>query len=100
MSKNKAPASLTGGAGCRFEDYVAARFHLDSLAGTNSLGSGFGRITQVDWQAQDGGWLADDLYVSCEVSSTQPEIGLSIKSDRQVTKTSFPKEFVAICWSQ
>jgi hypothetical protein len=40
---------LTGGAGTRYENPVAARFLLDMLAGLNSLGSDFGRITRIDW---------------------------------------------------
>ena len=48
MAKKKAPAQLTDGAGFRYEDYVAARFLLDLLGGTNSLGPDFGRVTRVD----------------------------------------------------
>jgi len=67
MAKKKAPAQLTGGAGFRYEDYVAARFLLDLLGGTNSLGPDFGRVTRVDWQARDAGWLAEDLGISCKL---------------------------------
>ena len=59
----KAPVRLTGAAGTRYENSIAARFLVDMLAGLNSLGSEFGRITQIDWQARDAGWLADDLAV-------------------------------------
>jgi len=100
MGKKKAPAKLTGGAGFRYEDYVASRFLLDLLAGTNSLGSEFGVVTRVDWQARDTGWLADDLCISCKIPSGDRAAGLSIKSDRQVTKSGFPAEFVEICWAQ
>ncbi len=64
MAKKKAPAKVTGGAGFRYEDHVAARFLVDLLYGTNTLGHEFGRIKRVDWQARDSGWLADDLAVS------------------------------------
>jgi hypothetical protein len=67
MAKKKAPAQLTDGAGFRYEDYVAARFLLDLLGGTNSLGPDFGRVTRVDWQARDAGWLAEDLSISCKL---------------------------------
>jgi len=100
MAKKKAPAKLTSGAGFRYEDYIAARFLLDLLAGTNSLGSDFGRVTRVDWQARDAGWLADDLGISFKLPSRDRAAGLSIKSDRQVTKSDFPEEFVEICWAQ
>ena len=58
--RRKAPVRLTGGAGTRYENPVAARFLLDMLAGLNSLGADFGRITRIDWQARDAEWLADD----------------------------------------
>src|SRR5438132_9486636 len=61
MAKKEAPAALTGGAGFNYEDYVAARFLIDLLAGTSSLGVAFGRLARVDWQARDAGWLIDDL---------------------------------------
>ena len=90
---------LTGGAGTRYENPVAARFLLDTLAGLNSLGSDFGRITRIDWQARDAGWLADDLALTCEGSSGQRRsIGISIKSDQQVNTRGFPSDFVALAW--
>jgi hypothetical protein len=58
---------LTGGAGFRYKDHIAARFLLDLIRGTNGLGADFGQITSVDWQARDAGWLADDLAISCTV---------------------------------
>jgi hypothetical protein len=60
-ARRKAPVRLTGGAGIRYENPVAARLLLDMLMGSNILGADFGRITRIDWQARDAGWLADDL---------------------------------------
>ncbi|MDA8049065.1 MAG: hypothetical protein M0002_03505 [Rhodospirillales bacterium] len=92
---------LTGGAGTRYENPVAARLLLDMLAGLNSLGSSFGRITRVDWQARDAGWLADDLAVTCELPfGDRRSIGISIKSDQQVTSRGFPSDFVDLAWGQ
>jgi hypothetical protein len=98
--KQKAPVQLTGGAGFRYENPVAARFLLDMLAGTNALGAEFGRVTRVDWQARDSGWLADDLAVSCRHSSGDRTAGISIKSPQQVTRAGFPENFVAAAWAQ
>src|ERR1700726_2887972 len=99
--RRKAPVRLTGGAGTRYENSVAARFLLDMLAGLNSLGPDFGRITRVDWQARDAGWLADDLALTCEGSSGQRRsVGISIKSDQQVNTRGFPSEFVDLAWGQ
>jgi hypothetical protein len=100
MAKKKAPAKLTGGAGFCYEDCIAARFLLDLLGGTNTLGHDFGRVTRVDWQARDAGWLADDLVISCKLPNGDRAAGISIKSDRQVTKSGFPEDFIKICWAQ
>jgi hypothetical protein len=98
--KQKAPVQLTGGAGFRYENPVAARFLLDMLAGTNALGAEFGGVMHVDWQARDSGWLADDLAVSCRHSSGARTAGISIKSPQQVTRAGFPDNFVATAWAQ
>jgi hypothetical protein len=89
MAKRKAPAKLTGGAGFRYEDLVAARFFLELLGGTNALGQDFGKVARVDWQARDADWLADDLAVTSNASSGKRAAGLSIKSNRQVTALVF-----------
>jgi len=88
-ARRKAPVRLTGGAGTRYENPVAARFLLDMLAGLNSLGADFGRVTRVDWQARDAEWLADDLALTCEPSSHERRsVGISIKSDQRRTLPS------------
>jgi hypothetical protein len=100
-ARRKAPVRLTGGAGIRYENPVAARFLLDMLAGLNSLGSDFGRITRIDWQARDAGWLADDLALTCEPSSHERRsVGISIKSNQQVSTRGFPQDFVDLAWGQ
>jgi hypothetical protein len=71
------------------------------LTGSNILGADFGRITRVDWQARDAGWLADDLALTCEGSSGQRRsVGISIKSDQQVNTHGFPSDFVDLAWGQ
>jgi hypothetical protein len=100
-ARRKAPVRLTGGAGTRYENLVAARFLLDMLAGLNSLGAGFGRITRIDWQASDAEWLADDLALTCEPSSHERRfVGISIKSNKQVSLQGFPQDFVDLAWGQ
>jgi hypothetical protein len=101
VGRRKAPVGLTGGEGFGFENSVAARFLLDLLGGTNSLGIDFGRIVRVDWQARDAGWLADDLAVTFTPGLTGDRAaGLSIKCNRQVTAAGFPANFVATLWAQ
>ncbi len=96
----KAPVSLTGGRGFRFENEVAARLLLDMLGATNVLGDKFGTIARLDWQARESGWLADDLVASCETSAGPRVAALSLKSGQSVTNNGFPNEFVEIAWQQ
>lgn len=101
VGRQKAPVGLTGGEGFRFENCVAARFLVDLLGGTNSLGIDLGRIVRVDWQTRDAGWLADDLAVTFTPGpSGDRAAGISIKSDKQVTASGFPADFAKALWEQ
>src|SRR5262249_60604359 len=77
-----------------------ARFLLDLLAGTNTLGVDFGKVDRVQWQGRDLGWFADDLVVGCTTSTGKRTASIPIKSDRQVTGAGFPSDFVGIAWPQ
>lgn len=96
----KASVRLTAGMGFRNENGIAARFLVDLLAGANTLGVDFGKVNRVQWQARDLGWLADDLVIDCVATTGQRTVGISIKSDRQVTGAGFPSDFVRIAWAQ
>ena len=98
--KKKAPVQATGGGGFRYENTVGARFLLDLLGGTDALGVDFGRITGIDWQARDVGWLADDLVITCKPAGAGRAVALSIKSAQQITRAGFPQDFVTIAWAQ
>ena len=99
--KRRAPVRLTGGSGPRFENQIAARFLLDLLTGANSLGTDFGRVIRIDWQAREEGWLAEDLAINCRVApDKERSTGISIKSDQQVNSNGFPADFVDIAWGQ
>src|SRR5579884_3361221 len=97
----KAPVKVTGGAGYRFEDYVAARLMIDMLLQLNSFGTQeLGPIVRLDWQARDQGWLADDLAVTSQNQSKLHVVGVSVKSGHRVTESGFPTDFVALAWNQ
>jgi hypothetical protein len=100
IMKKKAPVQVTGGAGFRYENAIAARFLLDLLCGTNALGVDFGQVARVDWQARDTGWYADDLVITCNSASGDRTAALSIKSSQQVTRGGFPDDFAKIAWAQ
>lgn len=92
---------LSGNAGTRYENQVAARFLLDMLGGTNSVGMDFGRIIRIDWQARDLGWLPDDIVVTYRDSGDRiRRVALSMKSNKQITSGGFPDDFVDLAWGQ
>jgi len=100
MATEKAPVELTGGAGHEFEDDVAARFLVDLLAGRCSLGDGTEKVVKIAWQDRGARWLADDLVLTCARGADEREVGLSIKSNKQVTRTGFPDDFTELAWEQ
>lgn len=100
MATEKAPVELTGGAGHEFEDSVAARFLIDLLAARCALGVALGQVVRLSWQARESGWLADDLLISCKLGTRERSVALSVKSDRQVTKTGFPDDLTRLAWEQ
>ena len=87
----RAPVQVTGGAGFRYENSVAARFLLDLLGGANALGVDFGRITRIDWQARDSGWLADDLVIACRTSGGDRTA--AVPSVPMIVRHRSPEEF-------
>jgi hypothetical protein len=99
--KARAPVSLTGGQGFRSENPVAARFLLDMIAGTNTLGADFGRVVRVDWQTRDSDWLIDDLAVTCmTVDGHERAAGISVKTHEQLSSSGFSPDFTRPAWMQ
>jgi hypothetical protein len=99
--KKKAPVGNTGGGGFSFENSVAARFLLDLLGSTHTLGvKNFGHVIRLDWQARDSGWLADDLVVTSQLGANSRTTAVSAKSGQSVTTQGFPPDFVQTIWAQ
>lgn len=90
----------TGGAGYTFEDNVAAHFAIALLAGRRVLGTEFGAITKIDFQASDCDWLLDDLLITFVSAKGERSLAISVKSGRVVTQRGFPAEFVHDIWEQ
>jgi hypothetical protein len=101
IRKKKAPVGNTGGGGFSFENLAAARFLLDLLGLTHTLGvENFGKVIRLDWQARDSGWLADDLVVTSQLGSNRRSAAVSAKSGQSVTILGFPTDFVQTAWAQ
>ena len=93
MSRGPAPARVTGGAGFDFEDKIAGFFLVSMLARSHPCGPEIGAPSRLEWQVPGVPQGLDDLLV---ITSGNPpdRLAISIKSDRQVTRSGFPRPFV------
>ena len=87
-----APTKATGGAGYTFADKVAAGFLAQMLKRKFALENDLGVTTEVHFETRDVGHVLDDLRLTlCAVS---------VKSNRQLTKSGFNNEFVQDAWEE
>jgi hypothetical protein len=100
VATQKGPVYGTGGAGHQFDDHVAARFLVDLLSASNTLGESFGQVTAIQWQARDTGWLFDDLVVESSTVDGGRSASISVKSGRYLNQSGFPADFVQTAWEQ
>jgi hypothetical protein len=94
---DKATTKQTGGEGFTFADRIAARFLALMLQRDLSLGVEMGPILSVDFETSESNNHLDDLAAAFESGA---HLYLSIKSNRQLTKAGFNREFVADAWEQ
>ena len=93
----KSPTFTSGGGGIDYEDYVVA-YHLTMmLLQRTPLGNKFGAIQRVLWQAEDTGWLFDDVVV-CNGNGMQA--GISAKTDVHLNSNGFSDDFAKRAWTQ
>lgn len=100
MPKNIAPPKVTAGGGFVFEDDVAAYFLSCLLRGQPPLSPELGLLDRLDSQTSADGWFLDDILLTFSSQSVSKRCALSVKSNRQFTSRSAPKEFVLAGWSQ
>lgn len=93
MPTNAAPARVTGGAGFNYEDKVAAFFLASLLARSHPCGPEIETPSRLEWQVPGTEAGLDDLLVTSS-ASTPTRLAISIKSNRQVTQSGFPRAFV------
>ena len=94
---SKSPTFTSGGGGIDYEDYVVAYYLAMMLLQRMPLGSNFGTIERVLWQAEDTNWLFDDVVV-CNASGQ--EAGISAKTDVHLNSNGFSDDFARRAWSQ
>jgi ABC-type oligopeptide transport system ATPase subunit len=87
----------TAGPGFNFEDLTSAWLISKMLLGQRLQGVGTeGAILQS--QTSSMGWLIDDLLVSTKDRASH--LAVSCKSNVQVSRNGFPKDFVDLAWKQ
>lgn len=100
MVKQIAPSKITGGGGFNFEDKVVAYFITCLLSGKPPMDPDLGIITRIDFQTRSLGWYLDDILLSLESAGRIRYCAFSIKSNRQFSGVSAPKDFVLSVWEQ
>jgi hypothetical protein len=100
MSRNSAPTKATGGGGYTFADKVGASFLARMLGREFPVEPEFGTISQLHFEARDAGQILDDLGLVLSHGTESTRCAISVKSNRQLTKTGFNAEFVGDAWEQ
>jgi hypothetical protein len=100
MTKNSAPVKATGGGGYTFADKVGAGFLAQMLKRTFPLEPDLGPIAELHFETRDAGHVLDDLQLTLKRGMDATRCLVSVKSNRQLTKAGFNKEFVQDAWEE
>ena len=95
-----APTKATGGGGYTFADKVAAGFLGQMLKRKFPLESDLGVITELHFETRDIGHVLDDLRLTLKRGASETGCVISVKSNRQLTKSGFNREFVQDAWEE
>lgn len=100
MPRESAPTKATGGGGYTFADKVGAAFLAQTLKRVFPVEPEFGTISELHFEARDAGQILDDLWLGLSHGTESTRCAISVKSNRQLTKTGFNAEFVQDAWEQ
>lgn len=97
--RGAASTRQTSGVAYEFEDYVSAWFLVRAMSGLPV--PGFDRsLSKIEFQTGALGWRLDDLLLSIGGDGdARGQLALSCKSNRQVTASGLPSEFMEAAWS-
>jgi hypothetical protein len=99
--KKKGPplsAKSLAGGGVDFEHAVAAWFIACLLTDTPPLAETFGRLTRIEFQTGDAFRPLDDLLLHLENGGKKRGCALSVRSNKQITRSGMPDDFVLAAW--
>lgn len=101
MPKHISTPKQGGGGGYTFEDKVSASYLVKMLAGEPQLTASDGVIETIHFQMRVDGWFLDDLVLKLGTArGGTSRVGISIKSNNQLTDNGFPAEFTTAVWEQ
>ena len=100
MTRDRASTKATGGGGYTFADKVAAAFLAQMLKRAFPLEVDLGVVTQVHFETRDTGHVLDDLELILSRAVDATRCLVSVKSNRQLTKNGFNREFVQDAWDE
>jgi len=100
MSKQSTTTKASGGGGYSFADKVAAGFLAQMLKRRFPLEPDLGVIAELHFETRDIGHVLDDLMLVLKRGLDVTNCFVSVKSNRQITKEGFNKEFVQDAWNE
>ena len=100
MVRKSASTIATGGGGYTFADKVAAGFLAQMLKRKFPLEVDLGVITALHFETRDAGHVLDDLQLMLKRGQDETRCLMSVKSNRQLTKHGFNREFVDDAWDE
>jgi hypothetical protein len=91
MSKMTAPTKATGGGGTGSRPDFLRKC---SSGNSRSIEIDLGVMTELHFETRDIGYVLDDLRLTLKRGPAETRCSVSVKSNRQLTKSGFNIEFV------
>lgn len=100
MARHNTTPKQGSGGGYQFENEVVAYVLAHLLNRTSPFDPPGGTVERVDTQRPATEWHLDDLLVTVRPHVTRHRLAFSVKSNRQITSSGFPSDFVRDAWEQ
>lgn len=97
--RGSSPTAATGGRGYTFADKVAAGFLVQMLARSFPLEAALGFISELHFETRESGRNLDDLHLVLQNSGESTPWSVSIKSNRQLSRSGFHNTLVSDLWA-
>lgn len=99
MAKQDSTPKESSGGGYLFENEVVAYVLAHLLSRSSPFAPPGGLVERVDVRPKSE-WHLDDLLVTARARSRHHRMAYSVKSNRQITSSGFPGDFIREAWEQ